>query len=54
MAAVMDMSHKAHGVECPTCQQRKWAPCFDQRYHGTKHRKIPHPARVAAARGEHE
>ena len=50
---LIDTSNPAYVVPCPTCQQRAAAPCFDERYTGTKHRKTPHPARVeAAARAE--
>jgi hypothetical protein len=47
-----DETEPAYTVACPTCHQRSRAACFDQRYRGTKHRLIPHPARVAAASKE--
>lgn len=47
---IRDESHPAYAVVCPVCQQRMWAPCFDQRYRATKFRKSPHPARMDAAK----
>lgn len=47
---LIDSSHPAYAVACTACGQREYAPCFDLRYTGTKHRRTPHAERAAAAR----